>query len=151
MKCVLLAAAALLLTACYPRGFQAPVPYTVQADGGVESIECARDRLIELDFQFPGDQGEAEDLVGTRSSRRTPSQLSGSTRDIAHEVVRLQLKNEGEREVFEMTVGIARRPDPSAPLSDDDRADDLWLEAPARSSIREVDEIAVDCQRSPFG
>ena len=55
MRWVLLATAVPLATACYPRGLQAPMPYEVRADGDLRSISCAKERLVELGFEFYGD------------------------------------------------------------------------------------------------
>ena len=147
-RCALLMLCAPVL-ACYPRGLQTPMPYTVRANGDLESLLCARERFIGLGFQFYGDRNEDRVVVGSRTLRRPANRPSSGVRDIAYEVVRLELKEEGRQEAFEVTIGVSRRPDPTAP--DFDGPIDLWLEAPSRSSIIEADEIARDCQRPPFG
>ena len=148
MRWVLLATAVPMMTACYPRGLKVPLPYTVRANGDLESLSCAQERLVELGFVFYGDRQNGRDLMGARNSRRSASQPTSGVRDLAHEIVRLELKDEGGREVLEVTLGVSRQPDPTA--LDADRAIDLWLEAPSRSSIGEVDEVARECQRPPF-
>ncbi len=148
MRWVLLATAVPMMTACYPRGLNVPVPYTTRANGDLKSISCAKERFVQLGFEFYGDQQDGRDLMGVRNSRRSANQPTRGVRELAHEIVRLELKDGGEREVLEVTLGLSRRPDLTVP--DADHAIDLWLESPSRSSIGEVDEVARECQQPPF-
>ena len=131
---------ALMTTACFPRGIQVPVAYRIRADAGSESLPCAKREFAELGFTFV-EEPDTRKALGRRVTGR-------GTRTTSQEILRLELSEDGDAQVLELTLGIATgrgalEPD-ALPMAFGS------LTSPSRQSINEADDVMARCQASPL-
>ena len=134
---------ALLTTACAsPRGFQVPVPYTVRAPAGAESMLCTKTALADLGFVF-AEEADADKALGHRVRR-------------GQEVARIELTEEDNHRVIELSIGITTDSSPlrsDSPRLDEGRVTIAYggiLSSPSRRTIAEADNVMARCQGSPL-